>query len=111
MWTVNDFPTYANWSGWTTKGQLACPSCAMETDSRYLKNGQKFCYMGHRRWLDVNHDFRKEGMLFDGSNDTRLALVPPVTSNIILQTENLVGCCLGRKCQLAYNKRKRGEAD
>ncbi|KAK9999241.1 hypothetical protein SO802_018844 [Lithocarpus litseifolius] len=49
-------------SGWSTKGGLACPSCVMEIDSRYLKNGHKFCYMGHRRWLDVDHDFRKEDM-------------------------------------------------
>ena len=48
MWTINDFPTYADLSGWSTKGELACPSCAVETDSLYLINGHKFCYMGHR---------------------------------------------------------------
>ncbi|XP_023893695.1 uncharacterized protein LOC112005636 [Quercus suber] len=111
MWTVNDFLAYANLSGWSTKGGLACPSCAVETDSQYLKNGHKFCYMGHRRWLDVDHDFRKEGMLFDGSNDTRSTPEPLVALDIILDIEHLVGRCLGRKCQLAYNKRKRGEAN
>ncbi|XP_075658683.1 uncharacterized protein LOC142628479 [Castanea sativa] len=60
MWTINDFPAYADLSGWSTKGGLACPSYAMETDSRYLKNGHKFCYMGHRRWLDVDHNFWEE---------------------------------------------------
>ena len=65
MWTINDFPTYADLSSWSTKGGLACPSYAMETNSQYLTNGHKFNYMGHRRWLDVDHDFRKEGMLFD----------------------------------------------
>ena len=50
-------------------------------------------------------------MLFDGSNDMRSAHVPPVTSNIILETAHLVGRCLGRKRQLSYNKRKRGEVD
>ena len=49
MWTVHDFPTYADVSGWSTKGKFACPCCASETDSRYLRNGRKFCYMGHRR--------------------------------------------------------------
>ena len=48
MWTINDFPAYADLSGWSTKGELACPSCAVETDSLYLINGHKFCYMGHR---------------------------------------------------------------
>ncbi|XP_075665539.1 uncharacterized protein LOC142635228 [Castanea sativa] len=73
--------------------------------------GHKFCYLGHRRWLDLDQNFREEGMLFDGSNDTQLAPVPPVASQIISDTEHLVGRCLGRKCQLANNKRKRGEAD
>ena len=112
IWTINDFPVYADLSGWSTKGGLAYPSYAVEINSRYLKNGHKFCYTGHRRWLDVDHDFRKEGMLFDGSNDTRSTPEPPVTSDIILKTEHLVGRCLGMKCQLAYNKKKkRGEAD
>ncbi|XP_050280569.1 uncharacterized protein LOC126721563 [Quercus robur] len=111
MWTINDFPAYADLSGWSTKGELACPSYAVKTESRYLRNGRKFCYMGHRRWLDVDHDFRKDGMSFDGSIDTRLAPEPPVTSDIIVETEHLLGRCLGRKCQLAYKKRKRREAD
>ena len=27
LWTISDFSTYANFSGWSTKGKLACPSC------------------------------------------------------------------------------------
>ena len=50
-------------------------------------------------------------MLFDGSNDTRLAPKPPVAADIIVETEHLLGRCLERKCQLAYNKRKRREAN
>ena len=111
MWTINDFPTYADLSGWSTKGELACPSCAVETDSLYLINGHKFCYIGHRQWLDVNHHFRKEGLLFDGSNDMRLPPEPLIAVDIIFGTEHLLGRCLGRKCQLAYNKRKRREED
>ena len=48
MWIVNDFPAYADVSGWSTKGKFACLCCALETNTRYLKNGHKFCYMGHR---------------------------------------------------------------
>ena len=57
MWTVHDFPAYADVLGWSTKGKTACPCCASETDSRYLKHGHKFCYMGYRRWLDSEHEF------------------------------------------------------
>ncbi|KAH0651751.1 hypothetical protein KY284_031663 [Solanum tuberosum] len=27
LWTINDFPAYANLSGWSTKGYMACPTC------------------------------------------------------------------------------------
>ncbi|XP_049378105.1 uncharacterized protein LOC125842859 [Solanum stenotomum] len=27
LWTINEFPAYANLSGWSTKGKLACPCC------------------------------------------------------------------------------------
>ena len=48
MWTINDFPTYADISGWSTKGLLACPCCMDDTKSHYHKHGRKVCYMGHR---------------------------------------------------------------
>ncbi|GKD78306.1 transposon, En/Spm-like protein, partial [Tanacetum coccineum] len=50
LWTVNDFPAYANLSGWSTKGRVACPTCANLTHSMWLKHGKKFCYMGHPTW-------------------------------------------------------------
>ncbi|XP_057999133.1 uncharacterized protein LOC110673361 [Hevea brasiliensis] len=31
LWTINDFPTYGNFSGWSTKGELACPCCNKDT--------------------------------------------------------------------------------
>ena len=69
MWTVHDFPAYADVSGWSTKGKTACPCCASETDSQYLKHGHKFCCMGHRRWLDSDHEFQDEDTLFNGSTN------------------------------------------
>ncbi|XP_028080667.1 uncharacterized protein LOC114282220 [Camellia sinensis] len=68
LWTINDFPAYANLSGWSTKGALACPCCNIRTRHRYLKNGRKICYMGHRRWLNASHKFRKDGASFDGTS-------------------------------------------
>ncbi|XP_060182268.1 uncharacterized protein LOC132611929 [Lycium barbarum] len=38
LWTINDFPAYANLSGWSTKGKLACPCCNKETLSIRLEN-------------------------------------------------------------------------
>ncbi|XP_028102273.1 uncharacterized protein LOC114301519 [Camellia sinensis] len=69
LWTINDFPAYANLSGWSTKGALACPCCNIRTRHRYLKNGRKICYMGHRRWLNASHKFRKDAASFDGTSE------------------------------------------
>ncbi|GJZ34253.1 putative transposase-associated domain-containing protein [Tanacetum coccineum] len=51
LWTVNNFPAYANLSGWSTKGRVACPTCANLTRSIWLKHGKKFCYMGHQEYF------------------------------------------------------------
>ena len=60
--------------------------------------------------MGSEHEFWKEVTLFDGSTDVRVAPVPPVASDIIVDTESLVGRYLGKKCQEKYNKRKRGKA-
>ncbi|CAI9115088.1 OLC1v1015922C1 [Oldenlandia corymbosa var. corymbosa] len=67
LWTISDFPGYANLSGWSTKGKFACPTCHKGTHSFWLSKGNKFCYMGHRRFLGKEHRFRKNAQLFDGS--------------------------------------------
>lgn len=36
VWTINDFPTYGNLSGWSIKGFLACPTCNKETSYMWL---------------------------------------------------------------------------
>ena len=88
---------------------LAYSCCMYDTKSRYLKHGRKVCYMGHRRWLDNDHKFREDGINFDGTKEFRLAPVTTSGSDIMQQTENLVGRCLRKKHQALYNKRKRGE--
>jgi hypothetical protein len=40
LWTINDFPAYANLSGWSTKGKLACPVCNKDTTHCWLKYGK-----------------------------------------------------------------------
>jgi hypothetical protein len=55
LWTINDFPAYAMLSGWSTKGKFACPYCHKDTEYMWLKYGSKHCYMGHHRFLPVNH--------------------------------------------------------
>ncbi|XP_004488370.1 uncharacterized protein [Cicer arietinum] len=71
MWTINDFPTYANLFGWSTKGQYACPCCGIETTSQWLRHGKKICYMGHRRWLSPKHKWRLNSRDIDGTRELR----------------------------------------
>ncbi|KAG8493196.1 hypothetical protein CXB51_010618 [Gossypium anomalum] len=73
LWTINDFPAYANLFGWSTKGRYACPYCVVKTCSKWLYNGKKFSYTGHRRWLDGNHKFRFQRSLFDGNEEFKEA--------------------------------------
>ncbi|XP_071933830.1 uncharacterized protein [Coffea arabica] len=69
LWTISDFPGYAMLSGWSTKGEYACPVCHKFTHARRLTHSFKYCYMGHRRFLDSKHKFRKQAQFFDGTEE------------------------------------------
>lgn len=96
MWTINDFPVYGDLSGWNTKGALACRSYNYNTRSRWLKYGGKYCFMGHKRFLDNNHRFRKDRTSFDGTQEMELSPSMPIGNDIMMQTEGL-NCIFGRK--------------
>ncbi|XP_071729888.1 uncharacterized protein [Rutidosis leptorrhynchoides] len=69
IWTVTDFPPYANLSGWSTKGKLAFPSCLKLTRSIRLSNSHKDIFMAHHRWLELLHAFRMDKDSFDGTEE------------------------------------------
>ncbi|XP_077219723.1 uncharacterized protein LOC143853913 [Tasmannia lanceolata] len=89
LWTISDFPAYANLSGWSTKGKLACPSCSKDTCSLRLKHGRKFCYMSHRRFLEENHKFRFEKFAFDGTVEKRSASIPLSGTQVLHQLQSI----------------------
>ncbi|CAL2272088.1 unnamed protein product [Prunus armeniaca] len=70
MWTVNDFPAYAMVYGWSTKGYMACPVCKEDVTSGW--HAGKVCYLGHRRWLPWDHEWREKDKEFDGNTERRL---------------------------------------
>ncbi|CAL2229910.1 unnamed protein product [Prunus armeniaca] len=76
MWTVNDFPAYAMVSGWSTKGYMACPVCKEDVTSGW--HAGKVCYLGHRRWLPWDHEWREKDKEFDGNTERRLRPREPV---------------------------------
>lgn len=83
LWTISDLPAYAMLSGWRISGKLACPACNYDTCSMYLKHSRKMCYMGHRRFLDSKHRWRKDKKCFDGTKELRVVPMPLTGSNIL----------------------------
>ncbi|RVW72902.1 hypothetical protein CK203_056355 [Vitis vinifera] len=99
LWTINDFPAYGNLSGCTVKGYYACPICGEETNSHWLKHGNKNSYTGHRRFLPCNHPFRKQKKAFNGEQEFRL---PPkeLTGDEIFTKVDMIHNSWGKKKRL-----------
>ncbi|GJS07062.1 retrovirus-related pol polyprotein from transposon TNT 1-94 [Tanacetum coccineum] len=74
--TTSDFPAYGNLSGYGTKVEKACPLCEKDTHSQWLTNCRKTVYMGHRRFLEEDHPYRKKKSLFDGTIERRVMAEP-----------------------------------
>ena len=87
LWTINDFPTYGDISGCSTKGALACLPCNYDSQSCWLRYGKKFSYIGHRRFLDSDHKFRRQKKSFDGHVNMRSAPIIVSGGEIMIQTE------------------------
>jgi len=71
-------------SGWSMKGKFACPYCHTETNYLWLKHGKKHCYMGHRRFLPMDHKWRKNKVSFNNKTEYREA-PQPLTGEQVLQ--------------------------
>ncbi|XP_058076376.1 uncharacterized protein LOC131224956 [Magnolia sinica] len=108
LWTINDFPAYANLSGWSTKGRLACPCCNKDTSSKWLIHGRKFCYMGHRRFLEHDHKFRTDSRSFDGTEEFGEALTPLFGSDVLVQLQG-INVTFGKKTVGSHGHKRRRE--
>ncbi|KAF7150380.1 hypothetical protein RHSIM_Rhsim02G0158700 [Rhododendron simsii] len=106
LWTINDLPAYANLSGWSTKGKLACPNCNEDASHQYLHNGKKTCYMGHSRFLPMDHPMRKSNHTFDGKAEDRPEPKFLSGEDVVAQLNRLVQTIFG-KVDERGKKRKR----
>ncbi|KAJ9128710.1 hypothetical protein P3X46_034587, partial [Hevea brasiliensis] len=79
---------------WSTKGKLACPYCNKDTCWMRLANGGKQCYMGHQRYLPLNHKWRNGNESFDGTKERGLPPKPLSGDHILDQVKNLKGVIL-----------------
>ncbi|CAL8163998.1 unnamed protein product [Prunus armeniaca] len=53
-----------------TKGYMACPVC--KEDITFGWHARKVCYLGYRRWLPWDHEWRENDKEFDGNTEHRL---------------------------------------
>ncbi|XP_020254080.1 uncharacterized protein LOC109831152 [Asparagus officinalis] len=99
LWTINDFPAYANLSGWSTKGTYACPVCGPEFKGLYLQHSRKFCYWFNRRWLNIKHRYRtkKWSKFFDDTVEKRDAPHPLRGDQIVHLLEMFPAVRFGKK--------------
>ncbi|XP_048502875.2 uncharacterized protein LOC104897123 [Beta vulgaris subsp. vulgaris] len=93
--TINDFPAYGMLSGWSTKGKRACPCCHKETSYMWLPNCFKHVYMRHRRFLPINHPWRRKKDVF-GKKEKGEAPKPLSGEEVLEQVRDLEGICLSK---------------
>ncbi|XP_048496335.2 uncharacterized protein LOC125495610 [Beta vulgaris subsp. vulgaris] len=99
LWTINDFPAYANLSGWSTKGYKACPCCLSETSSMRLPNNKKCCYMDYRRFLPTDHKWR-DSKSFNGKVERRGPPRQLSGDEILVEVSGLDGMKFGKSVTL-----------
>ncbi|XP_061374183.1 uncharacterized protein LOC133316451 [Gastrolobium bilobum] len=106
MWTISDFPGLGNLSGWNTYTGKACPSCNLDSEPCRLYHSKKWCFMGHRRFLDQKHRFRLNKVRFNGKQDVRN---PPrlLSGCEILEQVANINVTFGRAPEVS-GRRKRG---
>ncbi|BBN68282.1 hypothetical protein Prudu_362S000100, partial [Prunus dulcis] len=55
-----------SYDGFNLRRYKAFPICSDDRPSHKLKNGYKICYIGHRKWLPINHPYRRQRAAFNG---------------------------------------------
>nr|BAJ33519.1 CACTA transposable element [Dahlia pinnata] len=106
LWTINDFPARSSLSGWSGQGYKACPTCNENTPSIRVTN--KVVYVGHRRFLDVNHVWRTS-LDFNGEPETRAPPKPYSHADIEAQLSRLLHRLPGKHPDFGGVTRKREE--
>jgi len=101
MWTISDFPGLGTLSGWNTYTGLAYPSCNNDSNSCHLPFSRKWCFMGHRHFLESRYRFRLNRVQFDGNTKLRNPPIFLSGTEILKQVENIdVIFGKGERCEV-----------
>ncbi|XP_072054358.1 uncharacterized protein [Arachis hypogaea] len=108
MWTISDFLGLENLSGWNTHSGLACPTCNLDAKPHWLKDSQKWYFMGHRRFLNQGHKYKLDQNRFDGQVEGR---DPPkkLSGTDVLRQQSNVHVSFGKSSSVTSKKRHNGQ--
>ena len=87
MWVIHEFPAYGTMVGCTNKRFCVFPICGKNKDSMYLKYSRKCVYMGHRRYLPINHKYRSQKRPFNVKYEHLIAPTILQVSGIFIEIE------------------------
>jgi len=93
--TISDLPDLGCLFGQVTKGYKGCVVCMEDKDAKWMKNSKKMVYMGHYRFLNMEHPYRKNKKSFYGKTEDRLA-PRTLTMKDILTKVNKLKVILGK---------------
>ncbi|XP_058768330.1 uncharacterized protein LOC131642060 [Vicia villosa] len=97
--TINDFPAYGNLSWYKVKGHKACPICEKDTCYHQLEKGNKTVYLGHQKFLNRYHPYRRLRKAFNGEQEHGVA-PKPLTGEEVYQRQQGINVVFGK-----YQKR------
>ncbi|XP_025674304.1 uncharacterized protein [Arachis hypogaea] len=108
MWTISDFSGLENLSGWNTHSGLACSTCNLDAKHHQLKDGKKWCFMGHHGFLNQGHQYRLDQNSFDGQFKGR---DPPkkLSRTDILRQQSNVHVSFGNISTITAKKTRNGQ--
>lgn len=95
--TVSDLPAHRNLSGQSKRKGQGCPHCLDDTCAVWLRNSNKFAYMGHRRFLPMKHPYRNMAHQFDGTRERREPPQHVSGSEVYDQVKDMAPGVLGKR--------------
>ncbi|XP_031127604.1 uncharacterized protein LOC116029701 [Ipomoea triloba] len=101
---------YGNLSGYSVKGHKACPICEENTCYYQLVHGRKTVYMGHRRFLDRFHPYRRLKKAFNGQQDYTNA-PQPLTGIEVYERVQGINVTFGKTQKLISQRGKRSKTN
>ncbi|CAL9025676.1 unnamed protein product [Prunus brigantina] len=82
---------------WPKFGYKACPICGDDTPSHRLKNGHKICYIGDRKWLPINHPYKRQRVAFNGKPEYGTPHEPLTGKEVLHMVEDGDRVCWKKK--------------